>query len=187
MIGFGGEAIVFALMAIFQQQFKGLPVLFVLMYALTFFFDDFGPNTTTFVIPAEIYPTDVRATCHGISAAFGKAGAAVGASLFLKISYAFCAGGECTKASPTRQLDQGIRVVFICCAVLATVGLLWTWALVDDTPHDSLALVEAIYGVEPEQPGEVAALEMLVQKAHAKEAALAEEGKSKEQAEPSSQ
>lgn len=140
----------------------------------------FSKNLTTPQIPAEIYPTDVRSTCHGISAAFGKAGAAVGASVFLKVSYAFCPGGECTKASPAAQVDKGIRLVFICCTVLAVIGFLWTWALVDDTPHDSLAIVEAVYGVEPEKPGEAASLEMIVAKAHAKEQALAEEGKSKE-------
>ena len=35
-------------------------------------YSNFGPNTTTFVIPGEIYPPEVKATCHGISAAFGK-------------------------------------------------------------------------------------------------------------------
>ena len=43
LLGFAGEGIIFCAMAIFQQQFKGLPALFVFMYALTFFFDDFGP------------------------------------------------------------------------------------------------------------------------------------------------
>jgi len=33
---------------------------------------NFGPNTTTFVIPGEIFPAEVRATCHGLSAACGK-------------------------------------------------------------------------------------------------------------------
>lgn len=72
-------------------------------------------------------------------------------------------------------------MVFICCTVLATVGLLWTWALVDDTPHDSLKVVEAVYGIEPEHEGEVAALEMTVAKAkaHAKDV---EEGKFKDTA-----
>jgi PHS family inorganic phosphate transporter-like MFS transporter len=28
------------------------------LYSLSFFFIDFGPNTTTFVIPAEVYPTN---------------------------------------------------------------------------------------------------------------------------------
>jgi PHS family inorganic phosphate transporter-like MFS transporter len=38
---------------------------------------DFGPNTTTFVIPGEVFPTRYRSTAHGISAASGKLGAIV--------------------------------------------------------------------------------------------------------------
>ncbi|KAK7278477.1 hypothetical protein RJT34_23507 [Clitoria ternatea] len=56
---------------------------FVVMYSLTFFFSNFGPNATTFVVPAEIFPARLRSTCHGISAASGKAGAIVGAFGFL--------------------------------------------------------------------------------------------------------
>ncbi|XP_023637432.1 probable inorganic phosphate transporter 1-6 isoform X2 [Capsella rubella] len=51
---------------------------FVILYSLTFFFSNFGPNATTFIVPAEIFPTRLRSTCHGISAASGKAGAMVG-------------------------------------------------------------------------------------------------------------
>ncbi|KAM7272957.1 hypothetical protein ACFE04_027621 [Oxalis oulophora] len=54
-------------------------MLFAVLYGLTFFFANFGPNSTTFVLPAELFPTRVRATCHAISAASGKAGAMVGA------------------------------------------------------------------------------------------------------------
>nr|BAA20522.1 phosphate transporter [Catharanthus roseus] len=56
---------------------------FVIMYSLTFFFANFGPNATTFVVPAEIFPARLRSTCHGISAAAGKAGAIIGAFGFL--------------------------------------------------------------------------------------------------------
>lgn len=59
---------------------------FVVMYSLTFFFSNFGPNATTFVVPAEIFPARLRSTCHGISAASGKAGAMVGAFGFLYLS-----------------------------------------------------------------------------------------------------
>ena len=37
-----------------------------------------GPNPMTFMIPARVYPTELRATGHGFSAAFAKAGATVG-------------------------------------------------------------------------------------------------------------
>ncbi|XP_030548602.1 low affinity inorganic phosphate transporter 4-like [Rhodamnia argentea] len=53
--------------------------LFAILYGLTFFFANFGPNSTTFVLPAELFPTRVRSTCHAMSAAAGKAGALVGA------------------------------------------------------------------------------------------------------------
>nr|CAD1835981.1 unnamed protein product [Ananas comosus var. bracteatus] len=59
---------------------------FVVMYGFTFFFANFGPNSTTFIVPAEIFPARLRSTCHGISAAAGKAGAIVGAFGFLYAS-----------------------------------------------------------------------------------------------------
>ncbi|KAL4575403.1 hypothetical protein LXL04_022246 [Taraxacum kok-saghyz] len=51
---------------------------FMILYGLTFFFSNFGPNTTTFIVPAELFPARFRATCHGISGAVGKVGAMVG-------------------------------------------------------------------------------------------------------------
>ncbi|KAE8734460.1 putative inorganic phosphate transporter 1-4 [Hibiscus syriacus] len=52
---------------------------FLIMYSLTFFFANFGPNATTFVVPAEIFPEKLRLNCHSISAASGKLVAIVGA------------------------------------------------------------------------------------------------------------
>ncbi|KAF2592921.1 hypothetical protein F2Q70_00045540 [Brassica cretica] len=56
---------------------------FVVLYGLIFFFSNFGPNTTTFIIPAELFPARFRSTCHGISGAAGKLGAIVGTVGFL--------------------------------------------------------------------------------------------------------
>jgi MFS transporter, PHS family, inorganic phosphate transporter len=55
---------------------------FVILFGASYFFTEFGPNMTTFVYPAEIFPVDVRTTGHGISAAAGKLGAFAGAYLF---------------------------------------------------------------------------------------------------------
>jgi MFS family permease len=55
---------------------------FVILFGASYFFTEFGPNMTTFVYPAEIFPVDVRTTAHGISAAAGKLGAFAGAYLF---------------------------------------------------------------------------------------------------------
>lgn len=37
-----------------------------------------GPNTTTFIVPGEVFPTRYRSTSHGISAASGKIGSIIG-------------------------------------------------------------------------------------------------------------
>lgn len=50
---------------------------FVFLYCMANFFQNFGPNSTTFVIPGEVFPTRYRSTAHGISAASGKLGAIV--------------------------------------------------------------------------------------------------------------
>ncbi|KAK6200022.1 inorganic phosphate transporter [Scheffersomyces amazonensis] len=47
------------------------------LYIVFQFFQNFGPNSTTFIIPGEIYPTRYRSTAHGISAASGKVGAII--------------------------------------------------------------------------------------------------------------
>jgi PHS family inorganic phosphate transporter-like MFS transporter len=55
---------------------------FVILFGASYFFTEFGPNMTTFVYPAEIFPVEVRTTAHGMSAAAGKLGAFAGAYLF---------------------------------------------------------------------------------------------------------
>ncbi|KAF8680832.1 hypothetical protein HU200_045529 [Digitaria exilis] len=55
---------------------------FAVIYGMTTFFANFGPNTTTFIIPAEIFPARLRSTCHGIAGAFGKIGAITGVFVF---------------------------------------------------------------------------------------------------------
>lgn len=48
------------------------------------FFVNFGPGITTYILPAELYPTEIKATGHGVASSFGKLGAAVG-TIFLPI------------------------------------------------------------------------------------------------------
>ncbi|KAJ6152855.1 hypothetical protein N7497_007174 [Penicillium chrysogenum] len=54
----------------------------MIIFALSQFFLTVGPNCTTFLIPAEVFPTRVRGTAHGISAAAGKCGAIITAFAF---------------------------------------------------------------------------------------------------------
>lgn len=47
------------------------------IYVLIQLFFNWGPNTTTFIVPGECFPTRYRSTSHGISAASGKIGSII--------------------------------------------------------------------------------------------------------------
>ncbi|XP_043695870.1 probable inorganic phosphate transporter 1-8 [Telopea speciosissima] len=96
---------------------------FLVLYAFTFFFSNFGPNATTFVVPAEIFPARFRSTCHGISAASGKAGAIVGA-----FGFVYASG-----TSP----GIGLQNTFYMLAATDFLGLMFTF-LVPDAKGKSL-------------------------------------------------
>lgn len=92
--------------------------LFLLVYGLTFFFSNFGPNTTTFIIPGEIYPSEVRATCHGLSAASGKLGAAAGAYFFPIVLGTGAAS------------EAGLRQCMAICSIIALLGAIVTFLFI---------------------------------------------------------
>ncbi|KAK6914088.1 Major facilitator, sugar transporter-like [Dillenia turbinata] len=104
---------------------------FVIIYSLTFFFANFGPNATTFVVPAEIFPARLRSTCHGISAASGKAGAIVGAFGFLYAAQ--------SKTNPDKGYPPGIGVKnsLIMLGCINFFGILFTF-LVPESKGKSL-------------------------------------------------
>ncbi|CAG8582356.1 24888_t:CDS:2, partial [Cetraspora pellucida] len=64
----------FSYTVITTQEYHAI---FVVLFIISMFFTNFGPNTTTFIIPGEVFPTRYRCLCHGISAASGKIGAIV--------------------------------------------------------------------------------------------------------------
>ncbi|KAI8886764.1 phosphate:H+ symporter [Backusella circina FSU 941] len=66
ILGFGYHAIINESVA-----------LFIVLFTITQVFFNWGPNTTTFVVPGECFPTRYRSTAHGISAASGKVGSII--------------------------------------------------------------------------------------------------------------
>ena len=123
ILGFIVMSVIFLICGTGHDWFLGLPPYenstiplrvrqlgFLLLYALTFFFSNFGPNTTTFLIPGEIYPIEVRASCHGFSAAMGKFGAAIGASIF-----------------PVFMASHGLAGCMHACSFVAILGALITY------------------------------------------------------------
>ena len=114
MLGFGMMAASFIAIA-FLGDAKTIVVPFIALYCLNYLFTEFGPNTTTFVLPAEIFPVSVRTTSHGISATVGKVGAAVGTFSFPLLQAKF-------------GLPGPMWVAGICCIG----GLAVTWALLPE-------------------------------------------------------
>ncbi|MGH3397958.1 MAG: MFS transporter [Streptosporangiaceae bacterium] len=89
-----------------------LVVPFLLVYGVSYFFTEFGPNMTTFVMPSELYPVSMRATGHGISAGIGKLGAFIGVFLF-----------------PVLQTSLGLRGTLLLTGVISLGGLALTLVL----------------------------------------------------------
>ncbi|MEL9990213.1 MAG: MFS transporter [Thermoproteus sp.] len=83
-IGFAAMTAIYlaASLMIAGSNFAAPAAAVLAVYSLSYFFINFGPNTTTFVLPAEVYPTRYRATGHGISSAAGKLGAAISTLFF---------------------------------------------------------------------------------------------------------
>jgi len=80
LMGFAALTILFVIMsAAFVPLTTHTLWLFIILYCLAQFFFNFGPNSTTFIIPGEAFPTHIRSTSHGICAATGKLGAIISA------------------------------------------------------------------------------------------------------------
>ncbi|KAL9102169.1 MAG: hypothetical protein Q9163_002643 [Psora crenata] len=84
MVGFLMDFILFIVPAFHFEYYKTPEHIgeFQAMYFLSSFFNQFGPNAVTFLVAAEVYPTPIRATAHGFSAACGKLGALLAAVLY---------------------------------------------------------------------------------------------------------
>jgi MFS transporter, putative metabolite transport protein len=85
------------------------------------FLMNMGPNATTFILPAELFPTKLRATAHGFSASFAKIGAVCGI-LFLPL-----------------LIDKaGLFVTMIIMSVIAFLGFVLTFIFKVETTGKSL-------------------------------------------------
>lgn len=111
LLGFCGMAVMFFLLVGLWEPLQRMPVLLLVLYGVQVCFDALGPGMTTYVIPAEVFPTSIRATAHGISAATGKAGAVLGTSIF-----------------PRLQDGVGLQGVLAICGGVCVAAVGWTLA-----------------------------------------------------------
>ncbi|KAJ5128941.1 hypothetical protein N7476_007558 [Penicillium atrosanguineum] len=96
------------------------PPAVVALYILGQILFNFGPNATTYMIPAEIFPTRYRGTCHGLSAGAGKLG-----SILVQIFSTYYRFG--TGPSNVSTFHHGVILfVFSACMILgAAVTHFW--------------------------------------------------------------
>jgi MFS transporter, PHS family, inorganic phosphate transporter len=134
ILGFGMMALCFLLIGLIPGV-TAEAVPFVILFGVSYFFTEFGPNTTTFIYPAEIFPTEVRTTAHGISAGAGKMGAFAGAYLFPVMLAA----------------AMGLRGAMIVSGVVAALGLLLTVAVLPEPKGKSLEQLEEEALAAPEK------------------------------------
>ncbi|TYI91930.1 hypothetical protein E1A91_D02G030100v1 [Gossypium mustelinum] len=146
LMGFFFMSVFMFALAIPYQHWKTHNAGFLIMYSLTFFFANFGPNATTFVVPAEIFPARLRSTCHGISAAAGKAGAIVG-------SFGFLYAAQSThpdKVDKGYHTGIGVKNALLVLGAVNCLGMLFT-LLVPEPKGRSL---EEITGENEEDKGQ---------------------------------
>jgi len=135
MLGFALMAITFGGIAVLGDA-KALLIPFVILYALNYFFTEFGPNTTTFIYPAEIFPIRVRTTSHGIAATIGKVGAAIGTFSF-----------------PLLQSAYGLVGPMIVAAACSIIGLIVTWRVLPEPNGQDLEAVSRDRAFAPSAAG----------------------------------
>ncbi|KAH5330024.1 hypothetical protein HBI23_130750 [Parastagonospora nodorum] len=75
LIGFVFLTILFLIWGFAYHHISGHGMMAI--YVLIQLFFNWGPNTTTFIVPGECFPTRYRSTSHGISAGSGKIGSII--------------------------------------------------------------------------------------------------------------
>ena len=73
---------------------QGDIAIFIAIFGLSYMFGNIGPNTTTFILPTELFPTDIRSTAHGIASSIAKLGAGIFTFLFLILGQILGNSGE---------------------------------------------------------------------------------------------
>ncbi|KZP25116.1 phosphate permease [Athelia psychrophila] len=145
LMGFTVLSIIFLIMgAAYAKLTKDTGTPFIVLYCVANFFQNFGPNTTTFIVPGEAFPTRYRSTAHGISAACGKLGAIIAQVAFSYLTYQGANDAE-TSAGPKR-----LGTVLIAFAFVMLTGVLST-LLLTETMQKPLELLSHddgfMYGV----------------------------------------
>lgn len=121
MLGFSGYLVFGLIIGLSYDKITKIVPLFVIFYGLMQSSGNLGPGDMLGLISSETYATSVRGTCYGLSAAVGKAGAAIGTQAFTPI-----------------QANLGKRWTFIIAAIVGVVGILVTYFFVENLTGEDL-------------------------------------------------
>lgn len=110
ILGFGGYLLVGLIVGCSYAEITKVIPAFVVMYGLMQSLGHMGPGATLGLVSTESYPTAIRGVCYAISAAFGKAGAAVGTEVF----------------TPIKE-NLGQRWTFFFAAIFGAIGMVVYW------------------------------------------------------------
>ena len=125
ILGFAMMGISFLSMALIPG-IEQLIAPFLIVYGISYFFTEFGPNATTFVYPAELFPVQGRTTGHGIAAAAGKIGGFFGVFTF-----------------PLLMGWDGLLTAELGAAIASGLGLLVTVSMLPETNGRTLEALSA--------------------------------------------
>ncbi len=118
MLGFAMMAVLFFIIYAFPFLAAAQYIFdFIIIYGLSYFFVEFGPNMTTFIYPPEVFPVSLRGLGSGLAAAGGKIGAFIGTAVD---AFLFAQAG-------------GIGKVMLISVILSIIGLLLTIFILPET------------------------------------------------------
>ena len=92
----------------------------IVLYVISQFAFNCGPNATTYILPAELFPTRYRASCHGISAGTGKLG-----SILVQIFSGFYKFGSSSPGAGQTHRYGIILMVFSIAMILGSLLTFW--------------------------------------------------------------
>jgi PHS family inorganic phosphate transporter-like MFS transporter len=98
-----------------------------------------GPNSTTFIVPGECFPTRYRSTSHGISAASGKIGSIIGQAGIATLR---------TRGATSKNANPWLNHVMQIYALFMFLGIFTTLCI----PETKRKTLEQLAGEDPMTP-----------------------------------
>lgn len=122
MIGLGGFLVLGLIIGLTFDKLLLHPAALIVLYGMIGSVGNFGPGNLCGLTSAEVYPSALRGTFYGISAAVGKTGAAIGVQAFTPI-----------------QTHLGKKWVFLISAMLGLIGIVLVYFFIPETTKFDLA------------------------------------------------